>query len=286
MKTILIATDFSANAAHSAEYGYQLAKQFKASVILCNAFAIPVEMPQANMVAWPVYEPDEIIKSCADDLKKLKEILEKSDFDGYHPPVTCLNVAGALQDAINDVVNHNDIELIVMGTHGASGLSGLILGNHSRGMIGNTSRPLLLIPPTTKVHPAKKIAFATDLENIANDLDAIYKLINYAKLLNAELLLHYVAEPKYHTAGLKKQLSETVEELSDRANYSLMDYRLVKSATVESGLKWLGEHEEIDMLAMVHRPHNFLEAMINGSHTQKIAARITIPLLIFPAKRT
>jgi len=43
MKTLLIATDCSANAWHAAEYGYRLASHLGANLILCNAFIVPVE---------------------------------------------------------------------------------------------------------------------------------------------------------------------------------------------------------------------------------------------------
>ena len=65
MKKILIATDFSANAAHAAKYGYAIASQIKADVVLCNAFIVPAEVPQAGMLVWPQLEYDELVESSA-----------------------------------------------------------------------------------------------------------------------------------------------------------------------------------------------------------------------------
>jgi len=267
MKTILIPTDFSDNATHAAKYGYQFAKQVKSNIILCNAFIVPVEMPQASMVAWPMYEYDEIIESCQNDLKMLKSDLEKQDQSGFKPAIICENEAGALQDVVSELVAKHDIGLVIMGTHGGSGLSGLILGNHSRRMIDNTTKPLLLIPPKTKYSPVRKIAFATDMENIAGDLDAIFELIDFARYLNAEILLTYVDNKSYHTDKFRKDMQELLTNLSNKANYPLIYYRLVKSRNAESGLDWLCDHGQIDMLAMVHRPHTFLDGIIKGSHT-------------------
>lgn len=283
MKTILIPTDFSANATHAAEYGYYLARQLKANVILCNAFVIPVEMPQANLVAWPMYEYDAIIESCETDIKKLKDHLEKNNTEGFVPPLKCINEAGALQDVVDQLVNREKADLIVMGAHGASGLSGFILGNHSRRMIDYTTRPLLIVPDDVKPLPVKKIAFASDFKNVADDLGHIYNLISIAKQLNAEILLTYVFDEKYHSKGFEKYLDEMLVELSNKANYPKIYYRLIKSRSVETGLDWLCDHGQVDMLAMVHRPHNFLDKILKGSHTQKMANRISLPLLVFPA---
>ena len=73
MKTLLIPTDFSANAKHAVEYGYNLAKQIKANVMLCNAVIVPAEMPQAGFVIWPMEEYDVLMDDSADELKKLKD---------------------------------------------------------------------------------------------------------------------------------------------------------------------------------------------------------------------
>lgn len=129
----------------------------------------------------------------------------------------------------------------------------------------------------------KKNAFATDLENIAEDLDAIFQLITYTKQLNAKILLTYVDDKKYHTVEFKEHMDEILTNLSNKGNYPLIYYRLVKSRNAEAGLDWLCEHGEIDVLAMVHRPHNFLDTAINGSHTQKMAGHISKPLLVFPS---
>jgi len=284
MKTILIPTDFSDNATHAAEYGYQLAKQLKGNIILCNAFLIPVEMPQATMVAWPMYENDEVIESCANDVKALKDRLEKSGTDGFQPIIKCINEAGALQDVINEITAANEIGLIVIGTHGTSGLSSFILGNHARRMIDNTTKPLLLVPPQAKVLPVKKIAFATDLANIQQDLATIFELVPYAKALNAEILLTYVDDEKYQTEAFKKHMDRLLKNLSDNADYPLIYYRLVKSATIELGLDWLCENDQADMLAMVHRKRGLLDSLLITSHTKKMAGRVTVPLLVFPAK--
>jgi len=285
MKTILIPTDFSENSAHVAEYGYKFARQIQSNIILCNAFIVPVEVPQGSMIAWPIYELDEIIESCENDVNKLKKKLEQQHLTGFQPSIICSNEAGALQDVVSELVAKHDIGTVIIGTHGGNGLSGFILGNHSRRMIDNTTKPLMLIPPGTKYSPVKKIAFATDMENMSDDLDAIFELINYARYFNAEILLTYVDNKSYHTDKFKKDMQELLTSLSNKANYPLIYYRLVKSRSTESGLDWLCEHGQVDVLAMVHRPHNFLDAIISGSHTQKMANHITIPLLVFPSNK-
>jgi hypothetical protein len=53
MKKFLFPIDFSDNAKHALYYGYSLAKQVKANVIICNVIIEPAQIPQAGLVTWP-----------------------------------------------------------------------------------------------------------------------------------------------------------------------------------------------------------------------------------------
>jgi nucleotide-binding universal stress UspA family protein len=80
----------------------------------------------------------------------------------------------------------------------------------------------------------------------------------------------------------EKGMEKFLVEISNKANYPKIYYRIIKQAKVEQGLDWLCENGQIDMLAMVHRKHDFLDGILNGSHSKKMADHITIPLLIYP----
>ncbi len=283
MKTILIPTDFSANAKHAAEYGYRLAKQIKANIMLCNAVIVPAEMPQAGFVAWPMEEYDMLIDGSTDELKKIKIDLEQDKY-GFKPLITCFNEAGTVADVINGIIATKKIDMVVMGTHGSSGLSSFLLGNHSRMLIDSITKPLLLVPASAPETPVKKIAFATDFMHPETDLESIYDLIPLAKSLYAEILLTHIYEEKNQSPEFQKWIKNFLTELSNKADYPHIYYRLVKNNRTEKGLDWLCDHGQVDMLAMVHRAHNFFDNLVKGSYTQKMAAHISIPLLVFPVR--
>ena len=280
MKKFLFPTDFSANAKHALNYGYSLAKQVKANMIVCNAIIEPAEVPQAGMVNWPVEESDLLDEDSNHELKLLKTHLEdKEETISFNPIITTENYTGTVIDMVNHLGHSRDIGLVVIGTHGSSGLSTLLLGNHSREMIDEINRPLLLVPPAAKILPIKKIAFATDFQNPAADLDCIYELITLARPLNAEILIINIFDEDEHAAEW------FMNELANKANYPQLYYRVVKAYQPVTGLDWLCEHGDIDMLAMVHSNHTFIDSLFRGSQTQRMAAHIPIPLLVFPATK-
>jgi nucleotide-binding universal stress UspA family protein len=278
MKKFLFPTDFSANAKHALDYGYSLAKQAQANIMICNAVITPAEIPQAGLVSWPIEEYDLLEDDSKHELRRIKKHLkEKEQSVGFNPSITCIEQTGTVIDVVNGLSNDHEIGLVVIGTHGSSGLSTLLLGNHSRELIDEVNKPLLLVPPSSKIVPIKKIAFATDFKDPVKDLKCINELIILATPLNAEILITNIFDEDKHNPEI------FMHELATRTNYPLIYYRLVESNTPESGLDWLCEHGDIDMLAMVHRNHNFIDSLFKGSQTQKMADHISIPLLVFPA---
>lgn len=282
MKTLLIATDFSAGATHAAEYGYQLARKLMANIVLCNAINVPAEVPQAGMIVWPVEEYDLLKHDSDQELKLLKHALEDADHGGFHPSVNCMNCPGTVTSVINDIVETHKIDLIIMGTHVSGGLSQLLLGNHAENMIDAAKAPVLLIPPGAAVSDCTKIAFATDFKQPARDLENIYALIPMAKFLNAEILIAHVNREHIPQPEFEKVNKDFFTQISNKANYSRIYYTILNEGRTENGLDWLCKHEQIGMLAMVHRSRSFISSLLTGSHTKKMARHIGIPLLVIP----
>lgn len=283
MKTLLVTTDFSANAKHAAEYGYNLAKQIKANMVLCNAVIVPAEMPQAGTVVWPMDDLELLLGDSTIGLEILKADLEKAaNPNGFVPEITTKNEPGILTDVVESYAESLPVDLVVMGTHG-EGMSSFLLGNHCKNMISNTTKPLMLISPDTQFVPLKKLAFATDFADPENDIESLFHLIPLAKILGAEILLTHVYDGEELTAELKKTISDFMTQVSNKANYPHIYYRSVRNSKVEAGLSWLCEYGQVDMLVMVHRPHSFVYRLLKSSHSEKMASRLTIPLLVFPA---
>jgi len=285
MKTLLFPTDFSENATHAIRYGYYLAKQIKANIFLCNAFLIPAQTTEAGLLGWPENEFDMILKDSTKELFKLKSSIENSRYkSGFQPAIDCVNQSGTLIDVVNNVIADKKVELVVIGTHGSSGLTTLLLGNHSRSMIDGINSPLLLVPPAAKLLPVKKIAFATDFKNPEEDIKSISALTELAGPLNAEISLTHIYEDEDKSPEFQKWIKQFVRELPGKVNFSKIKYTMYKSNGTQSGLEWLCNNGGVDILSMMHRSHTFIDSVFRGSQTQKIAGQIPIPLLVFPAR--
>ncbi|TWJ00662.1 nucleotide-binding universal stress UspA family protein [Mucilaginibacter frigoritolerans] len=282
MKTLLLTTDFSESSKQAVQYGYDMARQIEANVLLCSAMIVPAEIPQSSFVCWPPDEFDNLIEDCKTDLDQLKKELESTvPPESYKPKVICISKAGRVSDVIKGITENLTIDLIVLGTHKGGVLSGLLVENHTNTLIDNSNQPLLLVKPGTVYKQIRKIAFATEFKNIDNDLNTIYRLIEIAKPLNAKILLTHITNYRDQTDILKKRISDCLIELSNKADYPNIYYRLIDNKNIEDGLEWLCGRSQVDILAMAHKSRNLFAELFERSHTKKMADLSTVPLLIF-----
>ncbi|AMR33543.1 hypothetical protein A0256_20005 [Mucilaginibacter sp. PAMC 26640] len=281
MRTILISTDFSTTAAHAAAYGYNLAKQIKANIILANVVTVPAEIPQAGTIIWPASQGEELSAYSIAELQRLKAHLEENDYsDTFKPLVNYISEAGRVTDVVEHLTDA-EIDIVITGSHASDGLSSFLSGNHCSMLIDTVAKPLLIIPPKSPIGKIKKIAFATDFNQVEKDIPSIYKLIAFARLLNADILLTHIHKKNDHSTALQPLIDQLLTTLSNQADYPHIYYRALKDSTPEKGLEWLCEHGQIDMLAMNHGPYDFIDDILKLSHTQKMAAHISIPLLVY-----
>lgn len=283
MKTIVLATDFSDSSKDAARYGFALACAIRAKVIIVNAMIIAAELPQSIMVSWTDEEFNELLHDYETALQSFKTELEAQVKPGsFCSPLACVNDVGRLTNVIRKVNAENKADVVVIGTHHGGLLSRLLIGNHANQLMDSAIAPLLIVKPGTAFHAVRKIAFASDFNNPTQDFEIIYRLITIAKPLNAEVLLTHVSNQSEMAENLRKTLSDYLTELSNKADYPNIYYRLIRNDRTDEGLGWLCEHGQIDMLAMAHHSRNILAECFSNSYTKKMNDLSGLPLLVFP----
>jgi nucleotide-binding universal stress UspA family protein len=285
MKTILVLTDFSIRADHAAHYALKLAQKIKANLLICNVFLAPADEPMTAQIAWPIgnYETfeDDSMNDVSELAGRLNQQLDKNLTDGeFRPSIETASIAGSVTDTLNNIVASNHILLAVISTHGANGLGSFLLGNHARDIIEDANCPVLLIPYQAMFDGYKKIAFATSLTG--SDINVLHSLSGFAKYLNAEILITHVADEKFVDPGDFNTAKSFLEMVSSKIDYPSIFYRLIKGKNVNTGLEWLSQQIDIDLLVLVHRKRSFFQRIFEGSITQKLAEHLTKPMLVFP----
>ena len=157
MKRILFPTDYSETSRNSGKYAAEIAKRTNAELYILNVYSVTIYDP--NM-------PAELLMSATEQAEKTsKEELEKvkSEFGG-DLNIQLVSKQGLVVDEIINFVQENDIDMVVMGTTGASGILEKIFGSNTSSVIEKTPKPVLAIPDEAKYRGISSIVYATDLQ--------------------------------------------------------------------------------------------------------------------------
>jgi nucleotide-binding universal stress UspA family protein len=283
MKKILIPTDFSDPSINAARFALALANVIDGQTLLCHAFSVPVQAPMAAQVSLPVIDYATVQQQTQDRLTTMAKQLEEEASKGWlanSRPIQFAADGGPFIDVINDMVEKEKANMLVMGMSGDGAVSQFFLGSCGREMISDAKIPVLLVPSSATFMGINKIAFATDLSE--GDIDVIHSLATFASQFNAEILVAHVSEGQGDDDKQRAKIADFLNDITSKVNYPRIYFRDIKQMNVDEGLDWLTEHGQIDMLVMVHHRSSLIDVLFNRSHTQKLARRIDIPLMVYP----
>lgn len=183
LKNILFATDFSPAAEAALPYALGLAKQYGAKV-----HGLHVRFPATYPIVGPEAMP-QIIEAAEEQAKfEAQQMHELLAAVPHEVTIT----EGDLWPTLNEIVGKQEVDLIVMGTHGRKGVSRALLGSAAEEVFRKASCPVLTVGPhvshnTERRMAMKQILFATDFS--AESLAALPFAVSMAQEHQSNLTL-------------------------------------------------------------------------------------------------
>lgn len=279
MKRILVPTDFSSYADTALNFAVKISQLTQAEIIVMHSFetigpiytdymGVNVELHQQMM--------NENIKK----LETLKENIKKND----DVEISINMYRGSVKDTILEVIEEKSIDIVVMGTLGASGLKEKLWGSKTAYISGKSNVPVIVIPAEYKWSPPGKILFTT------NHFEENPKLLNLIfELSNLFLAKVYVAvfsdendDTAYKFMSNSRNLREYEEKLKKLYKEDTLTAEHLSGKDFEHTLQDYIKLKEIDMLAMITHQRNFIKRIFNPSMTRRMTYHTEIPLLNIP----
>ncbi|WP_373651316.1 universal stress protein [Schlesneria sp. DSM 10557] len=144
IRRILFPTDFSAPAKEAQLYAMSLADRFGAELHLLHVVPLVIPYPDASF-PWVVPEKEMQLQVDAAQQHLVKEL--DPEWAKDHT-VVYKAVMGLAVDEILGYVKEHEIDLIVVGTHGHSGLARMLIGSVAEKLVRTSSCPVLTVHPT------------------------------------------------------------------------------------------------------------------------------------------
>lgn len=276
MKNILFPTDFSPNAENALDYAIEIARKVKGNLVLFHAYSVQLIDP--NMPAeiyLSAYQEEE--KSAKENLDNLCKRIKDSNKDNTGNSlfnVESIVTQGLVVDEVLSVIDDFKTDLVIMGTHGASGITELILGSNTASIIEKSPVPVLAIPLKAEFSGISNVVYAYD--DIKSGLPSFQRLLDFAKIYDSEITLLHIVETGRKTEELNKSEFEKVKQT---AGYEKIKLMLVEEENVLEGINDYINSNDVDVLAMAIRKRSLIDKIFNRSLTKKMAYHTKIPLL-------
>jgi nucleotide-binding universal stress UspA family protein len=267
MKTLLVPTDFSNNANNAVKYANDFAQFTNSKILLLHAY-MPL-VGQYSIIPGIVAEDIAIERN--NSQKKLEKLRSKL--------LQAKNVGVVkIGDPIEEIIKTADekkTQLIIMGTHGSSGLKRVLFGSNTSNVISKSKVPVLAIPQRYRFKKIETIVYASDLKNTFNELKHI---IPIAKQLDATIEILNL-DYSFDENDKKKLIIEKKIKTLSYKKIKLIAQKATLEKTMIGQLKSYLVKRKPQILVMFPENRAWYDKILLSSKTEELSNQLKLPLL-------
>lgn len=273
MKRILVPTDFSDHAEYALRVAAQIARENNSEIVLLHMLELP---HQASDAVGSGHDIPEIMFFKNKVISNLEELMEVDYLEG-------ITVSEIIQfekafEGILAVSKTNNIDFIVMGSHGSGGFQEMFIGSNTEKVVRFSDVPVLVIKNKMDNFKADNFVFASDF---SQEIKKPFKqLLEIAGLFNSKLNLVMINTPSSFkpTHIAEKIMNDFIKEFN-YPNYSLHVYNDVN---VEKGILNFANSVQADLIGMcTHGRRTGFAHFFNGSVSEDLVNHAIRPVITF-----
>ena len=275
INSILIPTDFSELSESAIKVGIAIAKRQNAKVTLLHIVdVLPVLLPTQVLLS----DPQEVLSRMEEKLEEISERIRKES--GVKAVVKALE--GTPADRICKFAYEENISLIVMGTHGVSGLREFFIGSEAFKVVKNATCPVLTIPGNWQKTDFEKVIFPIRLS------PDIYKTYFYARPIieknNSELFILGLYEREKDIDNNEISISMNKLKVQVDNDNVLFKSGITQSNDLPVKILSIAKDYKADLIILTaNLDHNF-KAFFVGPFVQQVVNHSRLPVLCIKPK--
>lgn len=277
MKKILVPCDFSEHAVNAFRTALDICAQSRGEVHLLNVMELPIMYDSVLMPALN-FEEETINTMREGALKQFDKLRDKYAKDGQR--VKSEVNFGTVAANIASYIEEKQIDVVVMGSQGASGMKEVFVGSNAEKVVRTSPVPVLVVKKYVKVESVKNIVFPNSLTQDQEDL--VMKVKALQSFFKARLHVVYVNTPGNFTRDVVT--NERLKAFAKR--FMLKDYTLniYNDPYEESGIINFTTSSEADLIAMGTHGRRGLGHMISGSVAENVVNHVDCPIWTYTIK--
>lgn len=271
MKKILVPTDFSYCAKYALDAAAKLAQQYEADLYIFHHLAslpkdwhnlMDLEQNLQKGLKQEVHNAEVLLA----DLKS--KYLYLNVETGY--------AGGSFATSLQLTVEQEDIDLIVMGSHGASGKKEWLIGSNAQKVVRQVHCPVLVIKEPVEEISFDKVVFASGFGE--QDKSALVQLVELVKPYNPTLHLVYINTDPFWGLPYSTimQLMNEFKPLCGELDCKLHYFR---DLAIERGIRYISNDLDADLIAISNYERHPLKRIFIGSNVEMLVNHADIPVL-------
>lgn len=272
MKNILVPCDFSEPAIHAFRFALDIAARSKGNVRLFHVIELPA-------IHDPIIMP--VVTLEQEFLKELKDkaLARLSGMINEYAVPASVNATAAVDFGspsrmVAEFAQEESIDLIAMGSHGASGVKEFFIGSNAEKVVRRSSIPVLVIK-TYVGTPVRNIVFPNTLETEKQE-DLIGKVKQLQSFFSARLHVLYVNTPTHFTAdNITYGRLEAFAKKFGFTDYTLNVYNYPYE---DSGIIQFADKISADLIAIGTHGRKGIAHFFNGSLAEDIVNHAQCPI--------
>lgn len=259
MKNLLVPTDFSECADNAVAAALSLARVFEAKVHLFHVTEVPAKGAKEE----------------ADVLRQQKQL--QAIFD-QHPEldITIFQATGVLHKAIDDYLGKHGIDLIVMGSHGASGKSQYFIGSNTQKVVRTVHCPILVIKNRLEEVNFSRVVFASSFNE--KEREPFLRFREFVKPFIPEIHLVMVHTSSFFDPPYVFS-KEVMEDFKALCHPFPCKTHVFSDYSIDRGIRAFTREIDAQLIGISNYHRQPLRRLLVGSNVEAIINHAEIPVL-------
>lgn len=272
MNRILVPTDFSEQAENALKVAAMLARKFNAEIYLLHMMEIPMQQIDPINAHSDVPEALFFMRLAH---KKFEDLMESD----YLQDITVYETVKAdiTFNEIKEACNEYDIDMIVMGSHGTSGLMEMFVGSNAEKVVRTSDVPVLVIKNEHKSFNINDFVFASDFKN--DNRETYKQAVKLAEGFGAKIHLLMVNTANKFITSYEAQ--SRINDFISGQSFDNYTINIHNDVTIEQGILNFSKDIDADLIGISTHGRQGIAHFLNGSISEDLVNHAKRPVITF-----
>ncbi|TPV32931.1 universal stress protein [Paucihalobacter ruber] len=275
MKKIIVPVDFSEHSVYAMEAAAILAKRNNAQILALHM----LELSESSFSEQATNQPLNSIFFYKRAEQEFETFL-KQDFLKDIKVIPAIKKYKVFKE-VNDVAKHENADLIIMGSHGASGLNEIFVGSNTERVVRHSETPVLVVKSKPENMKFDHVVYGCDFTD--ESISSYIKVTKFFAKMDSQVHLLYVNLPDFafkSTNEMEARVAEFLKKTEGNLK-KMKDVVFYSDYSIEKGVLNYSAKIGADLIAVSTHGRKGIAHFFEGSISEDIANHSVLPVMTF-----